>query len=37
MTGPPQRRQGPDPRHLSLLVETPSALGPEFAYRLRVA
>ena len=34
---PPQRRQGPDPRPLLLLVGTPSAFGPELAYRLRVA
>ena len=34
---PPQRRQGPDPRPLWLLVGTPSAFGPELAYRLRVA
>ena len=33
----PQRRQGPDPRHLWLLVGTSSAFGPELAYRLRVA
>ena len=33
----PQRRQGPDPRPLWLLVGTPSAFGPELAYRLRVA
>ena len=33
----PQRRQGPDPRPLWLLVGTPSASGPELAYRLRVA
>ena len=30
-------RQGPDPRPLWLLVGTPSAFGPELAYRLRVA
>ena len=34
---PPQRRQGPDRRPLWLLVGTPSAFGPELAYRLRVA
>ena len=34
---PPQRWQGPDPRSLWLLVGTPSAFGPELAYRLRVA
>ena len=34
---PPQRRQGPDPLPLWLLVGTPSAFGPELAYRLRVA
>ena len=34
---PPQRRQGPDPRLLWLLVGTPSAFGPELEYRLRVA
>ena len=34
---PPQRRQGPDPHPLWLLVGTPSAFGPELAYRLRVA
>ena len=33
----PQRRQGPDPRLLWLLVGTPSAAGPELACRLRVA
>ena len=33
----PQRRQGPDHRPLWLLVGTPSAFGPEFPYRLRVA
>ena len=33
----PQRRQGPDPRPLWLLVGTPSALIPLLAYRLRVA
>ena len=37
MSKPPQRRQGPDPRPLWLLVGTPSAFGPELAYRLRVA
>ena len=34
---PHQRRQGPDPRPLWLLLGTPSAFGPELAYRLRVA
>ena len=34
---PPQIRQHPDPRPLWLLVGTPSAFGPEIAYRLRVA
>ena len=34
---PPQRRQGPDPRPLWLLVGTPSAFGPELACRPRVA
>ena len=33
----PQRRQGPDPRPLWLLVGTHSAFGSELAYRLRVA
>ena len=33
----PQRRQGPHPRPLWLLVGTPSAFGSELAYRLRVA
>ena len=37
LSKPPQRRQGPDPRPLWLLVVTPSAFGPELAYRLRVA
>ena len=37
LSKPRQRRQGPDPRPLWLLVETPSAFGPELAYRLRVA
>ena len=37
LSKPPQRRQGPDPRPLWLLVGTPSAFGPELAYRLRVA
>ena len=37
LSKPPQRRQGPDPRPLWLLVGTPSAFGPEIAYRLRVA
>ena len=30
---PPQRRQGPDPRPLWLLVGTPLVLGPELASR----
>ena len=34
---PRQRRQGPDPRPLLLLVGIPSAFGPELTYRLRVA
>ena len=33
----PQRRQGPDPRPIWLLVGTPSVVGPELAYRLHVA
>ena len=33
----PQRRKGPDPRPLWLLIGTPLAFGPELAYRLRVA
>ena len=37
LSKPPQRRQGPDPRPFWLLVGTPSAFGPELAYRLRVA
>ena len=37
LSKPHQRRQGPDPRPLWLLVGTPSAFGPELAYRLRVA
>ena len=37
LSKPPKRRQGPDPRPLWLLVGTPSAFGPELAYRLRVA
>ena len=37
LSKPPQRRQGPDPRPLSLLVGTPSASGPELTYRLRAA
>ena len=36
LSKPPQRRQGPDPRPLWLLVGTPSAFGPELAYRLLV-
>ena len=34
---PPQRRQGPDPRPLWLLVGTPSDFVPELAYRIRKA
>ena len=37
LSKPPQRRQGPDPRPLWLLVGTASAFGHELAYRLRVA
>ena len=37
LSKPPQRRQGPDPLPLWLLVETPPTFGPELAYRLRVA
>ena len=37
LSNPSQRRQGPDPRPLWLLVGTPSTFGPEVAYRLRVA
>ena len=37
LSKPPQTRQGPDPRPLWLLVGTPSAFGPELAYRLRIA
>ena len=37
LSKPPHGRQSPDPRPLGLLVGTPSASGPEFAYRLRVA
>ena len=37
LSKPPQRRQGPDPRHFWLLVGTPSDFGPELAYRLRKA
>ena len=37
LSSPPQRRQGPDPRPLWLLVRTLSAFGPELAYLLRVA
>ena len=33
LSGPPQRRQGPDPRPLWSLVGTPSVLGPELASR----
>ena len=35
LSKPPRRRHGPDPRPLWLLVGTPSAFGPELAYRLR--
>ena len=37
LSKPPQRRQGTDPHPLQLLVGTPSAFGPELAYRLCVA
>ena len=37
LSKPPQRRKGPDPRPIWLLVGTPSAFGPELVYRLRVA
>ena len=37
LSKPTQRRQGPDRRPLWLLVGTPSAFGPEIAYRLHVA
>ena len=37
LSKPPQRRQGPDPSPLWLLVGTPLAFGTELAYRLRVA
>ena len=37
LSKPPRKRQDPDPRPLWLLVGTPSAFGPELAYRLRVA
>ena len=37
LSKPPQRRQVPGPRPFWLLVGTPSAFGPELAYRLRVA
>ena len=33
LSKPPQRRQGPDPRPLWLIVGNPSALGPELASR----
>ena len=36
LSKPLQRWQGPDPRPLWLLVGTPSAFGPELAYRLRI-
>ena len=36
LSKPPQRRQGPDPRPLWLLVGAPSVFGPELAYRVRV-
>ena len=32
LSKPPQRRQGPDPRPLWLLVGTPSAIRPELAF-----
>ena len=34
LSKPSQRRQGPDPRPLWLLVGTPSDFGPELLYRL---
>ena len=37
LSKPPKKRQGADPRPLWWLVGTPSAFGPELAYRLRVA
>ena len=37
LSKPPQRRQGPNPCFLRLLVGTPSAFGPELLYRLHVA
>ena len=37
LSKPPQRRQGPDPWPLRLIVGTPSAFWPALAYRLRVA
>ena len=36
LSKPPQRRQGPDPRPLWLLVGTPLTFEPELAYSLRV-
>ena len=36
LSKPPQRRLGPDPRPLWLLIGTPSAFGPELACRLCV-
>ena len=36
LSKPPQRRHGPDLRPLWSLVGTPTAFGPELAYRLRV-
>ena len=33
LSKPPQRRQGPDPRPLWLIVGTPLVLGPELAFR----
>ena len=36
LSKPPQRRQGPNSRPLWLLAGTPSAFGPELAYRLHV-
>ena len=37
LSKPPQRRQGPYPRPLWLLVRTPSTFGHELAYTLSVA
>ena len=36
LSKPSQREKGPDPRPLLLSVGTPSALGPELAYRMCV-